>query len=300
MHEKPNVKSYAMLVSAMLIFGTIGIFRRYIPLSSGVLAFLRGLLGSAFLMLFVKLKRRKLEKIEHKNLLLLIITGAFIGMNWILLFEAYNFTTVSTATMCYYMEPTIVILLSPLVLREKITLKKLLCAAAAIVGMAFVSGIMEGGGIHAQDFNGILCGLCAAAFYATVVMLNKKIQVQDAYEKTIVQLVSATLVLTPYLIFTEDWAAIELDMTALIMVLIVGVIHTGMAYAMYFGSMKELKAQSIAILSYIDPVFALILSAAVLHENLSVYGIVGAVLIIGSALISELDLKGRANRIAGQ
>lgn len=288
MHEK-NVKSYLMIISAMLIFGTIGIFRRYIPLSSGMLAFTRGLLGSALLILFLFAKGHKWHRIEKKSQLLLAVTGIVIGLNWILLFEAYNYTTVSTATMCYYMQPTIVILLSPILLHERITPKKLICAITAIIGMVCVSGVAEKGGIGAQDTIGILCGLGAAALYATVIILNKKIQIEDAYEKTIIQLISATIILIPYLFLTEDWAAIQLNKLAILMVLVVGIVHTGIAYALYFGSMKELKAQSIAVLSYIDPVFALLLSAAVLHERLSVFGVVGAVLIIGSALVSEFN-----------
>ena len=287
--EERNLKSYLMLVTAMLIFGTIGIFRRYIPLSSGMLAFSRGLLGSLFLWIILRVRRQKgAVRPEKKTLLLLALTGALIGANWILLFEAYNYTTIATATMCYYMEPTLVILLSPFIFREKLTPRRLLCAAAAILGMVFISGMMEGGGIRPQDLIGVLCGLGAAMFYATVVMLNKKIALDDAYEKTAIHLAAATLTLVPYLLLTEDFSAIRPDARAIVMVLIVGVVHTGFAYALYFGSMNRLKAQSIAVLSYIDPVFALLLSAAVLHERLSVFGAIGAVLIIGSALISEL------------
>ena len=280
-----------MIISSMLIFGTIGIFRRYIPLSSGMLAFLRGVLGAAFLVIFIYARGGKFEKLERKKLLLLAVTGAAIGVNWILLFEAYNRTTVATATMCYYMQPTIVILLSPLVFKEKLTPKKLLCAVAAIVGMFFISDIADGNGVGSQDVSGILCGLGAAAFYATVIILNKKVRVDDAYEKTAIQLISAVIVLIPYLLLTEDFTAIKLNVPAVIMVLIVGVIHTGIAYTLYFGSMKELRTQSIAVLSYIDPVFALLLSALVLHEKISVFGTVGAVLIIGSALVSEITVK---------
>ena len=286
--EEKNVKSYLMLISAMLIFGTIGIFRRYIPLSSGMLAFSRGLLGSAFLFGFIRLRREKSgEKIGGKTLGMLALTGALIGVNWILLFEAYNYTSVATATMCYYMEPTIVVLVSPLVLRERLTLRRILCAAAAVVGMLFVSGAIDGGGIGAQDLAGMACGLGAAVFYAAVVILNKKVPVDDAYRKTAIQLAAATAVLIPYLLLTEDFSAIRLDALALGMVLVVGVAHTGFAYALYFGSMKRLKAQSIAVLSYIDPVFALLLSAAVLHERLTAFGLAGAALILGSALVSE-------------
>lgn len=141
---KENRKAYASLCSAMLIFGTIAIFRRNIPFSSGLLAFSRGLLGGVFLLIFVAVKHHRMEKVEKKQLALLILSGAIIGVDWILLFEAYNCTTVAVATMCFYMQPTIVILLSPVLFREKLSVKKGLCALAAILGMVFVSGVAEG------------------------------------------------------------------------------------------------------------------------------------------------------------
>ena len=286
--EESSLNSYLMLISAMLLYGTIGVFRRYIPLSSGMLAFSRGLLGSLFLWGLVRLRGRgRAEWIGRKDLLLLALTGALIGANWMLLFEAYNHTTVATATMCYYMQPTLVILLSPLVLRERLTARRLACAGAAVAGMAFVSGVADGGGISARDLSGVAFGLGAAALYATVILLNKKLQVEDVYRKTAVQLTAATVALAPYVLLTEDFAAIRLDARAAVLVLIVGVVHTGVAYAMYFGSMKRLRAQTIALLSYIDPVFALLLSAAVLHEPITPLGVLGAALILGSALVGE-------------
>lgn len=286
-----NMKSYLMFISSMLIFGTVGIFRKYIPLSSGMIAFFRGLLGSAFLLILFVVKGHKTNKIEKKELFWLIVTGAVLGLNWMLLFEAYHYTSVAIATMCYYMQPTIVILLSPIVFKEQITIKKLFCAIAAIIGMVFVSGMMDNAGISAQDLTGILCGLGAAVFYSLVIILNKKVQIQDVYEKTIIQLISSAMILIPYLLLTENWSGITLDTTAVIMVLTIGMVHTGIAYALYFGSMKDLKAQSIAVLSYIDPVFALLLSASVLHEKISLLGIIGALLIIGSALVSEINAE---------
>lgn len=281
------VKSYLAIISSMLIFGTLGIFRRYIPLSSAMLALFRGLLGSVFLLIWVFTKGGRLQKLTGRTLLLLAVTGAIMGLNWMLLFEAYNYTSVATATMCYYMQPTIVILLSPLVFRERLTPKKLFCAVAAIIGMIFVSGVLSGNGFQTQDIKGILFGLGAAALYSAVVILNKKVVVEDVYEKSIIQLAAAAVVLIPYLLLTENISKISLTGIAVGMVLLVGIVHTGIAYALYFGSMKNLKAQSIAVMSYIDPVFALLLSAIVLHEKMSVFGIVGAVLIIGSAIVSE-------------
>lgn len=283
-----HTKSYIMFLSAMMIFGTIGIFRRYIPLSSGMLAFSRGILGSAVLGIYFMVGgKRSGDAFDRKTYLFLAASGVMTGINWILLFEAYNYTSVATATMCYYMEPTIIILLSPLVFREKLTMKKLACAVAAIVGMMFVSGVLEDEGIQASDGIGIGFGLGAAVLYAAVVMLNKKIPEGNVYKKTIIQLMAASIVLAPYLLLTEDFSAIQMDGMAIGMVLIVGIVHTGLAYAMYYSSIQGLQAQSIAILSYLDPVLALILSSLVLQEKMSLFGVVGAVLIMGSALVSE-------------
>lgn len=285
--NKDNFKSYVALIGSMLIFGTLGVVRRYVPLSSAMLALCRGALGSVFLLLFVLVRGGKLKLPERKATLWLVLTGAIMGLNWMLLFEAYSYTTVAAATMCYYMQPTIVILLSPLVFRERLSGRKLACAAAAIVGMLFVSGVLSGGTGQVQDIRGIAFGLGAAALYAAVIILNKKVVVEDIYAKTVVQLAGAALVMIPYVLLTEGVPELTLTAADIGMVLLVGIVHTGITYALYFGSMQRLKAQTVAVMSYIDPVFALLLSAAVLHESLTPLGIVGAVLIIGSAVISE-------------
>ena len=285
--NKDYFKSYIALVASMLMFGTLGIVRRYSPLSSAMLAMCRGVLGSVFLLVFVLVRGGKLKLPECRTALRLVLTGAIMGLNWMLLFEAYNYTTVAAATMCYYMQPTIVILLSPLVFRERLGAKRLACAGAAIVGMLFVSGVLSGGAGQMQDIRGIIFGLGAAVFYATVIILNKKVVVEDVYAKTIIQLAGAALVMIPYVLITEGVPELALTPADIGLVLLVGVVHTGVTYALYFGSMQRLRAQTVAVLSYIDPVFALLLSAAVLHESLTPLGIVGAVLIIGSAIISE-------------
>lgn len=285
--NKDNFKSYVALIGSMLIFGTLGVVRRYVPLSSAMLALCRGALGSVFLLLFVLVRGGKLKLPERKATLWLVLTGAIMGLNWMLLFEAYSYTTVAAATMCYYMQPTIVILLSPIVFRERLSGRKLACAAAAIVGMLFVSGVLSGGVGQVRDIRGIAFGLGAAALYAAVIIMNKKVVVEDIYAKTVIQLAGAALVMIPYVLLTEGVLELTLTAADIGMVLLVGIVHTGITYALYFGSMQRLKAQTVAVMSYIDPVFALLLSAAVLHESLTPLGIVGAVLIIGSAIISE-------------
>lgn len=277
-----------MLASSMLIFGTIGVFRRHIPLSSSLLSFIRGAIGSLFLLIFLRAGGRKIShSLPRRIMALLIVSGAMIGINWILLFEAYNYTTVATATLCYYMEPTIVVLLSPVFFKEKLTVKKLICAAAAFIGMVLVSGAAGEGLPQGDALLGILFGLSAAVLYAGVVILNKMIQNVDPYEKTILQLSSASICLLPYLLATGQFAHLELTPSAAVPVLIVGLVHTGIAYTLYFGSTDGLRAQTIAVMSYLDPVSALLFSAFLLREPISAAAIPGALLILGAALISE-------------
>ena len=290
--KKNTATSYAMLISSMLIFGTVGLFRRSIPLSSGMIACARGLMGAAVLFLFTRFSGRTCHRgIGRRNLLLLAVTGGVMGINWLLLFEAYNYTTVAAATLCYYMEPTIVILLSPLVMHEPLSVKKAFCAVVSIIGMVFVSGIPDSQSLTAHSLKGIFFGLSAAVCYSIVVIMNKKIQVDGIYEKTILQLFFAAAAIIPYLFLTEKPWTFSLDTHSAAMLLILGIIHTGFAYALYFGSIPRLKAQSVAVLSYIDPVSALFLSVLLLGERLTPYGMIGAVLIIGSALVSELRLS---------
>lgn len=276
-----------MMILAMLIFGTIGIFVRYIPLPSSVIAVGRGIIGTAFLFLFIKGKGIPISWPDiRQNLLLLCLSGAALCGNWTFLFESYRYTSIATATLCYYMAPIIVILVSPIFLKEKLTARKLLCVLTALAGMVLVSGIGQEGG--SANMTGVFFGLCAACCYASIVIFNKKIKPMAAYDKTIVQLGLGALLLMPYVLLTENVAALDASPFSLAMFLVVGIVHTGFAYVFYFGSMQSLKAQTIALFSYLDPIFAILLSAVVLGEPLGITSIIGAVLVLGSTLVSEL------------
>lgn len=294
MKESGRAKSSLLL--AMFIWGTIGLFVKYIPLPSAVIATVRGFVGAVFLFVFIKIKKQPMDRAAIKaNLFKLCLSGAFLGFNWILLFEAYRYTTVATATLCYYLAPVIVILVSPLVLREKLTWKKLVCVLVALVGMIFVSGVLQTGFSGGSEYTGVFFGLGAACLYACIVLINKKIKDISAYDMTIMQLAIAGLILLPYVLLTQDLSGVELSAKAIGILAIVGIVHTGIAYALYFGCMKNLKGQSVAILSYIDPIVAILLSALVLREELGVYGAVGAVLVLGATLASEfVDSKEKA------
>ena len=277
---------------SMFIFGTIGIFVRHIPFPSSVIALARGGIGMLFLLLVVLVSRKKISKTDiRRNLIPLCLSGFFLGFNWILLFEAYRYTTVATATLCYYLAPVIVILVSPVILKEKLTAKKLICVAVALLGMVFVSGILETGLPTVGESKGILFGIAAATFYASVVLCNKHIHDISSYDMTIMQLGIATVVLLPYTLFTESIGDLQFTAGALGMLLFVAIVHTGVAYALYFSSMQGLSSHTIAIFSYVDPIVAIILSAILLHEPMGIFGVIGAILILGSTLISGLPDK---------
>lgn len=280
------------LILAMMIFGTIGIFRKYIPLSSGIVACVRGVLGVAFLLMFTKLKKIKTDREKVRaHLKILLISGAFIGLNWVLLFESYRYTSVAVATLCYYMAPIFLMIVSPFLLKEKLTAKKSVCVLVALIGMVFVSGVLDGGISDISELKGILFGLGAAALYASVVMMNQKLREVPTYDKTIMQLGAAAVVLIPYILLVEDLSAVVLTPLIVVMLVVVGIVHTGIAYALYFGSMNDLKAQTVALFSYIDPIVAIILSAMFLKEPMTAYSAIGAVLVLGATMISELPEK---------
>lgn len=286
MTNKAN--SLYRLIISMCIFGTIGILRKFLPLSSTLIALCRAAIGSIFLICVVLLRREKLVWCEiKKNLLWLSLSGAAIGFNWIFLFEAYNYTTVTTATLCYYMAPTMAVVASHFLFKEHLTVKKGLCVLVAFLGMVLVSGAAGGEIPTVSELKGVIFGLAAAVLYGSVILLNKKIAVGSPYVKTLFQLAVAGLVLFPYTALTENLFFVTFSPSVVLLLAVAGIVHTGFAYALYFGSIKELKTQTVALLSYIDPILAIVLSALILHEPMGIKEIIGSVLILGAAYISE-------------
>ena len=276
-----------MLIAAMAIFGTLGIFVRNIAVSSGELALYRAIMATIMIGAFLLITRQKIPFANiKKEIPLLLISGMAMGINWILLFEAYKYTTVSVATLSYYFAPVIVTIVSPLVFKEKLTGKQILCFVMSTVGIVMITGIGGIGG--GRGFIGILFGLGAAVFYATVILLNKFIKNVEGIHRTFLQFVAAVIVLLPYVLATSGFNLNILDGKGWGSLLIVGLVHTGITYCMYFSSLKELPGQKVAILSYIDPLVAVLVSVTILGEAMTVWQIVGGVLILGFTLWNEI------------
>ena len=287
------MNSKLSMIASMIIFGTIGIFVEYIAMPSGVIAAFRGIVGMLVLFVTMAVRKKAPDKATIKRKLpIILLSGAAIGFNWILLFEAYRHTGVPVATVCYYMAPIIVIAFSPLFFKEKLGLKKIICVAVALLGAVAVSGVLQA---DTSKLTGILLGLGAAVLYASVVIMNKFLADVPSLERTALQLGAAGFTVLPYALLTMG--DLSFNPLSLGLLLVVGVFHTGFAYTMYFGAVGKLKGQTVAILSYIDPASAILLSALFLSQTPSALEALGAVLIIGAAFVGEVSFKRKKKEI---
>ncbi len=279
-----------MLVASMTIFGTLGPFVRNISVSSGELALYRAILAALLIAIFLIVTKQKIPFANiKKEVPLLLASGVAMGINWILLFQAYKYTTVSAATLSYYFAPVIVTIVCPILFHEKLTKKQIICFIMSTFGLVMITGISDIGG--GSDFIGILFGLGAAVFYATVILINKFIKKVEGIHRTFLQFISAIIILIPYVLSTSGITLGNLNSIGWINLLIVGLIHTGITYCMYFSSLKELPGQKAAILSYIDPLVAVIISVTILGETMTPWQIIGGVLILGFTLWNEITPK---------
>ena len=275
-----------MLCLSMMIFGTLGVFTRNIAVTSGELALYRAILAAILILGYFLITKQRIDfKAIKKELLLLLFSGMAMGINWILLFEAYKHTTISAATLSYYFAPVIVTIVCPILFREKLGKKQLICFIMSTLGLVLIIGFESmGDGNHIL---GILLGLGAAVFYATVILLNKFIKKVEGIHRTFLQFLAAIAILVPYVLITGDLQIGTLDGKGWACLLTVGLIHTGITYCMYFSALKELKGQEIAILSYLDPLVAVAISFFILGEPMTIWQMLGGLLILGFTLWNE-------------
>lgn len=288
-------KSTCMYILSMAVFGSLGPFVRNIAVSSGELALYRAMMGAALIGGYLLVKKQyPFSAGMRREVFLLLLSGAAMGVNWILLFEAYRYTTVSTATLCYYFAPVIVTALSPVLFRERLTPRQILCFLMATLGLALITGF-ESPGTGGASLAGILLGLGAAVFYAAVILLNKYIQNTAGIQRTFLQFLAAIVTLVPYVAVSGGVTLSRLDGTGWLCLLTVGIVHTGITYCLYFSSLKAMPGQRAAILSYIDPLVAVLVSVTLLKEPLTWQQALGGGLILGFTLWNILPEKKKAS-----
>ena len=270
----------------MIIVGTLGIFLEYVNLPSSVVACVRSVIGTIILLPVVLLSKSKLNiELLKKNAVYLMASGAALGFNWIFLFEAYEYTTVAVATLCYYMAPVFVIILSPIVLKEKLSIVNIICTVCAVIGAVFISGVAGEGG---TDIRGIAFGLVAAVLYCSIVLLNKKIKGLSSIERTFTQLAVSAVVMLIFVSVKENVTTLEFTLKNVLILLVLGVVHTGIVYLLFFSAVGKLPSQTSSVLSYVDPITAIVLSSVFLNQKMNNLQIVGTFLILGSVFINEV------------
>jgi len=284
------MKPRLMMILSMVIFGTMGPFAKQIPVSSGEYALYRAILATALIAVVLLVSKQKISFSQIKTEVpLLLFSGMALGINWILLFEAYKHTSVSVATLSYYFAPVIVTAVCPFIFREKLTKKGVFCFVMSTLGLVMITGVGTGGG--GKDLLGILFGLGAACFYATVIVLNKFIKNVEGLLRTFLQFGAVIIVFIPYVSFTGGITLEKMPPTGWASLLIVGLVHTGITYCMYFSAIKDLPGQKAAMLSYIDPLVSVFVSVTLLGESMTLWQIFGGILILGFTLYNEISTK---------
>lgn len=277
-----------MLIVSMATFGTLGLFVRHIQVSSGELALYRAIMAAVMIGAYLLITGNKIPfQSIKKDIPFLLLSGMAMGINWILLFEAYKYTTVSVATLSYYFAPVIVTLVCPILFKEKMSVKQVVCFVMSTLGIVMITGL---GDVSTSGTNiiGILFGLGAAMFYATVILINKFIKTVEGLHRTFLQFIAAIIILVPYVAATSGVNLDLLDKIGWSALLVVGIVHTGITYCLYFSSLNELPGQKVAILSYIDPLVAIIISVTLLGESMTMIQAIGGMLILGFTLWNEV------------
>lgn len=280
------MKFYLMFVAAMLIFGSNGVFASMLEMSGAQLVLLRTLIGGAVLLIIILISRSRTPKeVLLREKWRLLFAGVCLGANWALLFEAYNLMNVSLATLTYYTAPVLVFVLAPLVLKERQNGLAYLGMAVVIVGMLLVVGTdFGGGGVSAT---GLIVGLGSAVFYAMLMLVNKQITGVSGLNLTFIEIVTAAVILLPYVLATSGGVPLPTDARGIFALLFLCTVNTGFACWLYFSSMNRLPAKAVALMGYFDPVSALIFSAVFLDERLSGVQLAGAVLVLAGALVGQ-------------
>lgn len=280
----------------MVVFGTLALFVKNISLPPEEIALFRALIASVAIILYKALTAEKLHFARiKKELPILFLSGAAMAFNWIFLFKAYNHTSVSIATLSYYFAPVIVMIASPILFKEKLSRKQIICFIMATTGLVMIIGVSGTNQSH-SNFTGIAFGLSAAALYATVILLNKHIKSVTGIDRTLIQFFAAIIILLPYIYLTTGIHITSLDRWGLFNLLFLGTVHTGITYCLYFSSLKDLKGQEAAIFSYIDPLVAIIISVIILNESMSPVQILGGLMILGFTLFNEINVGGFTNK----
>ncbi len=275
-----------ILIIVMALWGSLGIFVRNIPISSLLLSFSRAVIALPILMLVVKRSGLTLKACLRKENIPLMISGAMIGLAWVLFFAGFRLTSIANVTFIYNMCPIYVLILSPILLKERITAAQIIAILVAFFGFVLIIA-------QAVDFSdaatlGIAAATLSGLLYAMIVIINRKYATHLSGEAVaFIQMLFTLLALLPFVFGSrplEQFSA--MDPLAWLLLLVLGVFHTGLAYIGYFQSYKTCSASTVAQFTYLDPAFALLFGYFLANETLTWIQGIGGFLILGSTFLT--------------
>ena len=280
-----NIKTaYIKYIAGLLLFGSNGVVAGFISLSSYEIVLLRSFFGSLMLLGIFFITRQKFTAHRHKkDLIFIILSGIAMAADWLFLFEAYARIGVSLGMLINYSGPAIVMVLSPLIFKERLTWRKVIALFAALAGVFLIGGGALSGGINLP---GLIFAVLSAFSYAAMVICNKKSEHVTGTENSLLQLLATLVVVAVYMGIRQGFA-ISISSDEWLPVLWLGLINTGIGCYLYFSSIGSLPVQTVSVCGYLEPLSAVVMAALVLHETMVPVQYAGAVLIIGGALFGE-------------
>ena len=278
-------KTYASYIASLLLFGSNGVWASQISLSSYQIVLLRTLLASLLLLAIFKLTKGTFSFLQNKrHFSYLIVSGLAMGASWMFLYEAYVELGVGIASLAYACGPVIIMALSPLLFKEKLKGVRVLGFITVAIGAFLISaqGLQQGGSLW-----GYFCGGMSAVMYAVMIYFNKKAVSIQGLENATLQLIFSFVIVAIFVGFKQGFA-MQIASEDWLPILVLSLLNSGIGCYLYFSSIGKLSGQTVAIVGYLEPLSSVIFSVALLNEPLLPIQVLGAILILGGALASEL------------
>ncbi len=190
----------------------------------------------------------------------------------------------------YYCGPVFVMAASPLLFQERFTTQKTMSFLAVLIGIVFANSQAF---YEPHTAFGIFCALMSAVVFALMIIFNKKaVEIKDLENPTI-QLCGAFLSVFLFVIWKQGWqfSMVSSDIGPLIFL---GLINTGVGGYLFFSTIGKIKVQTVAIVGYLEPLSAIVLSFVFLQETFQPLQILGAIFIIGGAIGAEFHFSKKA------
>ncbi|MCL2322177.1 MAG: EamA family transporter [Oscillospiraceae bacterium] len=280
---KKNYDLYFIHLSVFL-FGFSALFARFIGQSALVITFGRVLFSSIFLAILILVSKQNLRVEIKKDALLFIVTGINLAVHWFSFIESIRVSNVAVGTVTFSTFPVFIAFFEPLMFKEKLQVKAVICALIMLFGVAVVA--MNFGKYSDSTYTtGIVLGLASSLTYAVMTLLNRRFSARySSYVIVFYEQSTAAIALLPFIIAMKP--SVTLNDAGLL--LLYGIVFTAIAHGLFVKGLRTVKASIASIISGLEPVYAILLAFVFLHEPSKLQEIIGGVMIITVATYMSL------------